>query len=71
MCYVVSKCDVVLKVNAPGADEIKSIKKDAVLIRKIIEGLRSFTKEGIDTSNYNRKELLNKLRELNTADLMS
>ena len=45
-------------------------KKDAVFVRRIIEGLRMFEKEKIDTSVYTVKELLTKLKELSTTKIV-
>lgn len=41
-------------------------KKDAIQVRKIIEGLRMFMQKNIDTSNYEIPDLLEKLEELHT-----
>ena len=45
-------------------------KKEAILIRRIIEGLRMFAKEDINTTNFSKKELLNKLRELSETKIV-
>lgn len=42
-------------------------KKDAIFIRRIIEGLRMFAGQNIDTTDYTVKELVNKLKELSTT----
>lgn len=44
-------------------------KKDAVMIRRIIEGLRMFGRENIDTSNYTVDELISKLKELSAKQI--
>jgi len=44
--------------------------KDAVFARRIIEGLRIFEKENIDTSGYTKKELIAKLEELSTTEIV-
>lgn len=41
-------------------------KKEAIFIRRIIEGLRMFVDKEIDTTGYKKEELINKLRELST-----
>lgn len=45
-------------------------KKDAILVRRIIEGLRMFVKENIDTTNYTPRELVSKLKELSTTKIV-
>jgi len=45
-------------------------KKDAILMRRIIEGLRMFVNKDIDTTGYNVKELINKLKELSTTGII-
>ncbi len=44
-------------------------KKEAVFLRRMIEGLRMFEKEGIDTTNFSIEELISKLKELSTTEL--
>lgn len=51
---------------------IKYLRKDeAILARRIIEGLRIFENKKIDTSNYTVKELVNKLKELSTTEIVT
>lgn len=45
--------------------------KEAIFVRRIIEGLRVFINKGIDTSNYTVKELLAKLQELSTTEIVT
>jgi len=42
-------------------------KKQAILVRRAIEGLRLLAEQDIDTSQYSIEELLNKLKELSTT----
>jgi hypothetical protein len=44
-------------------------KKEAIFIRRIIEGLRMFVDKNIDTTGYKTEELINKLRELSTTGI--
>jgi hypothetical protein len=44
--------------------------KDAVFARRIIEGLRIFENENIDTHDYTKKELITKLEELSTTEIV-
>jgi hypothetical protein len=46
-------------------------KKEAVFARRIIEGLRVFENNHIDTSNYTKEELLDKLEELSTTAIVT
>ena len=39
-------------------------KREAIYARRIIEGLRIFVSKGINTSDYTKEELLQKLEEL-------
>lgn len=45
-------------------------KKEAILMRRIIEGMRMFVKENIDTTNYTPDELVSKLKELSTTKIV-
>ena len=45
-------------------------KKEAIFIRRIIEGLRMFVDKDIDTTGYKIEELINKLRELSTTGMV-
>lgn len=46
-------------------------KKDAILLRRIIEGLRMFVNRDIDTTDYTVKELVGKLKELSTTKIIT
>lgn len=43
---------------------------EAIYIRRIIEGLRTFENKKISTSKYSKEELLNKLELLSTTDVV-
>ncbi len=45
--------------------------KEAVLARRIIEGLRVFVNKKIDTSSYTKEELVVKLEELSTTEIVT
>jgi len=45
--------------------------KEAVFVRRIIEGLRIFKNNQIDTSNYTKEELVTKLEELSTTEIVT
>ena len=44
--------------------------REAVFVRRIIEGLRIFENSKIDTSNYSQAELVAKLQELSTTAIV-
>lgn len=46
---------------------MKLRKKQAILVRRAIEGLRLFVEQDIDTSQYSIEELINRLKELSTT----
>lgn len=45
--------------------------KEAVFARRIIEGLRIFENKKIDTSGYTKQELIAKLEELSTTEIVT
>jgi len=45
-------------------------KDEAVLARRIIEGLRTFQSKQIDTSVFTVEELIAKLKELSTTEIV-
>lgn len=45
-------------------------KNEAILLRRIIEGLRMFEKKEINTTNFSRGELLVKLGELSATEIV-
>ena len=45
--------------------------KEAVFVRRIIEGLRVFANKHIDTSTYSVEELVSKLEELSTTEIVT
>lgn len=47
------------------------IPREAVYARRIIEGLRIFENKEIDTSLYTNKELIGKLEELSTTEIVT
>jgi hypothetical protein len=46
-------------------------KRDAILARRILEGLRVFESKKIDTSNFTKEELVDKLEELSTTKIVT
>ena len=45
--------------------------KDAIYIRRIIEGMRIFESNHIDTSGYSKEDLISKLEELSTTEIVT
>lgn len=45
-------------------------KKEAIFMRRIIEGLRMFVDKDIDTTSYEIEELISKLKELSTIGIV-
>ncbi len=62
---------IVSKTFKENEIRIKNLRKeDAVFARRIIEGLRTFENKQIDTSNYTKEELVAKLEELSTTEIV-
>jgi len=63
---------IVSKTFAANEIRIRNLrKKEAVFARRIIEGLRTFTTQQIDTSGYTKEELVAKLKELSTTEIVT
>jgi len=63
---------IVSKTFTENEIKIKNLrKKEAVFARRIIEGLRIFEKNHIDTSNYTTEQLVAKLEELSTTGIVT
>jgi len=45
-------------------------KKEAILARRVIEGMRMFKEKDIDTSQYSVEELISKLKEFSTTKIV-
>ena len=63
---------IVSKTFTENEIRIKKLRKEeAVFARRIIEGLRIFENKQIDTSNYTKEELIAKLEELSTTEIVT
>lgn len=63
---------IVSKTFRENEIKIKNLRKeDAVFARRIIEGLRIFANNQIDTSNYTKEDLIAKLEELSTTEIVT
>lgn len=63
---------IVSKTFAENEIKVKNLRKeDAVFARRIIEGLRIFENKQIETSNYTKEDLVAKLKELSTTEIVT
>lgn len=63
---------IVSKTFTKNDIRIKGLKRDeAIFARRIIEGLRTFEDKQIDTSVYTKEELVTKLEELSTTEIVT
>ena len=63
---------VVSKTFAENEIRINNLRKEeAVFARRIIEGLRTFENKQIDTSIYEKEELITKLKQLSTTEIVT
>ncbi|MFA4827335.1 MAG: hypothetical protein WC596_03765 [Candidatus Shapirobacteria bacterium] len=63
---------VVSKTFTANEIRIKALrKKEAIFARRIVEGLRVFESKQIDTSVYTKEELITKLKELSTTEIVT
>jgi hypothetical protein len=67
-----SQLEIVSRTFEDNEVRIKFLRNDeAIYIRRIIEGLRVFTAKQIDTSGFTTEELLKKLEELSTTEIVT
>jgi hypothetical protein len=63
---------IISKTFTKNEIRIKYLWKDeAVLARRLIEGLRTFQSKQIDTSVFSVGELIDKLKELSTTEIVT
>jgi hypothetical protein len=63
---------LVSKTFAENEIRVKGLRKsEAVVIRRIVEGLRTFENKQIDTSTYTKDELVTKLEQLSTTEIVT
>jgi len=63
---------IVSKTFAENEIRIRHLRKEeAVTARRIIEGLRIFENKQVDTSNYSTEELVAKLKQLSTTEIVT
>ena len=62
---------IVSKTFAKNQIKIRNLwKKDAIFARRLVEGLRVFEGNQIDTSKYSKEELITKLQELSKTEIV-
>jgi len=67
-----SQLVIISKTYEENEIKIRNLRtKEAIYARRIIEGLRIFESEQIDTSNYTKEELITKLEELSTTEIVT
>ena len=70
--FIRSQLVIISKTFEENEIQIRNlITREAIFVRRIIEGLRVFENKQIETSNYTKKELLNKLEELSTTKIVT
>lgn len=63
---------IVSKTFAENEIRINNLRKEeAVFVRRIVEGLRTFETKQIDTSDYSKEDLVAKLEELSTTEIVT
>lgn len=66
-----SELAIISKTFEENEIKMKNLRtRDAIFARRIIEGLRIFENENIDTCDYTKKELIAKLEELSTTEIV-
>jgi hypothetical protein len=62
---------IVSKTFAKNEIKIRNLwKKEAIFARRLVEGLRIFEENQIDTSKYTKEELVTKLKELSKTEIV-
>lgn len=70
--FIFSQLVIISKTFENNEVKIRNLRtKEAVFARRIIEGLRIFVHKQIDTSDYTKEELIAKLEELSTTDIVT
>lgn len=70
--FIFSQLVIISKTFEENEIKIKNLRpKEAIFARRIIEGLRIFVNKQIDTSVYTNKELIAKLKELSTTEIVT
>jgi len=66
-----SQLVIISKTYEENEIEIRNLRQsEAIYARRIIEGLRTFENQKISTSSYSKEELLQKLQQLSTTEIV-
>lgn len=69
--YFFSQLVIISKTFEENEIKIRSLRNnEAIYVRRIIEGLRTFDSKQINTSAYTLEELISKLEELSTTEII-
>jgi len=67
-----AQLEIISKTFKDNVVRIENLRKgEAVYVRRLIEGLRTFESKKIDTSVYSTSELVSKLEELSTTEIVT
>lgn len=67
-----SQLVIISKTFEENENKLRNLRtNEAIFVRRIIEGLRIFNNEKIDTSNYSKEELIDKLKELSMTKIVT
>lgn len=70
--FLFSQLIIISKTFEENEIKIRNLRtREAVYVRRIIEGLRIFENNQISTSNYTKEELITKLEELSTTEIVT
>lgn len=69
--FFFSQLVIISKTYEENEIKIRNLRtNEAVYARRIIEGLRTFNSKQINTASYTKAELIKKLEELSTTDIV-
>lgn len=70
--FLFSQLTIISKTFEENEIRIRNLRtREAVFARRIIEGLRTFENKKINTSSYTKEELVAKLEELSTTEIVT
>lgn len=70
--FIFSQLSIISKTFENNEVRIRNLRtEEAIFVRRIIEGLRIFENKQIDTSVYSKSELIAKLEELSTTEIVT
>lgn len=70
--FLFSQLVIISKTFEENEIKLRNLRtQEAIMVRRIIEGLRIFINQGIDTSHFTNTELIAKLKELSTTEIVT